>query len=492
MDISGPTTLRVSRSDLLDSAGVCAEAERLAQVAQLHVALDWALANGRDSLTVDGRPGRRTARFYGGDGTPEVANTAGAELGARLDRSSSFGDKLVADALDLAYRLPRCWARVEAGEVRSSYARMVATRTRELSADAAAYVDGRVAKYADGRVTWGRFESLVEAAVRSADLAAAEAREKAALEARFAKAGRSTDDGMRGFFLRTDVAGVAKVDAAVAYLAQVLADLGCAEPLDTRRAMAMVVLADPAAAVKLIATHKIWKSRPAKAQDDRLPLAVDGDDHSPTIVDRAHDLWARSGDGSATAGERPVIDWSRLLPTITIFVHLYGGRFVRDGAATGFDSVDSPGIVRVEGIGALTEAWLASHLRLSPQQRVTVRPVFDLEGQAPVDAWEIPDRHRQAVRLMTPADVFPYGSASTNRPDGWRSMQIDHTVPWKSGGAGGETGVGNYGPLTAFHHNLKTHCGWDVQQPYPGIYVWRDPSGAFYLVDHTGTRRLGR
>jgi hypothetical protein len=29
-----------------------------------------------------------------------------------------------------------------------------------------------------------------------------------------------------------------------------------------------------------------------------------------------------------------------------------------------------------------------------------------------------------------------------------------------------------------------------VQQPFPGIYVWRDPHGAFYLVDHTGTRRL--
>lgn len=308
MAISGPDTVRMSRSDLLDSAGVCAEAERLAQVAQLHVALDWALANGRDSLPDhDGRPGRRTVRHYGGDGTPEVTSTAGAELGARLDRSTSFGDKLVADALDLAYRLPRCWARVEAGEVRSPYARMVATRTRELSAEAAAYVDGRVAKYADGRITWGRFESMVEAAVRAADLAAAEAREKAAREERFARAGRSTEDGMRGFFLRTDVGGVAKVEAAVAYVAQVLADLGCEEDLDTRRAMAMVVLADPAAAVKLIATHRAWTSRPADERDEQLPLVDEGEgDGQPSVVDRAHDLWERHGDGStAGSGERP-------------------------------------------------------------------------------------------------------------------------------------------------------------------------------------------
>jgi hypothetical protein len=26
----------------------------------------------------------------------------------------------------------------------------------------------------------------------------------------------------------------------------------------------------------------------------------------------------------------------------------------------------------------------------------------------------------------------------------------------------------------------------------PGTYIWRDPFGAHYLVDHTGTRRLGQ
>ena len=41
-----------------------------------------------------------------------------------------------------------------------------------------------------------------------------------------------------------------------------------------------------------------------------------------------------------------------------------------------------------------------------------------------MDAWEIPDRHRQAVHLMTPADTFPF-SPSTSR-----TMQIDHTEPY--------------------------------------------------------------
>ena len=33
---------------------------------------------------------------------------------------------------------------------------------------------------------------------------------------------------------------------------------------------------------------------------------------------------------------------------------------------------------------------------------------------------------------------------------------------------------------------------WQVHQPHPGIYLWRDPHDATYLIDHTGTRQLPR
>ena len=45
--------------------------------------------------------------------------------------------------------------------------------------------------------------------------------------------------------------------------------------------------------------------------------------------------------------------------------------------------------------------------------------------------------------------------------------------------------------MTGFHHRIKTHGRWQVKQPFPGIYLWRDPHGRTYLVDHTGTRPLG-
>ena len=74
-------------------------------------------------------------------------------------------------------------------------------------------------------------------------------------------------------------------------------------------------------------------------------------------------------------------------------------------------------------------------------------------------------------------------------------MQIDHTIPWtKQRADAGEqqSRIGNYGPMVGFHHRIKTHGGWAVRQPFPGLYVWRDPYGATYLVDHTGTRRIPR
>ena len=82
---------------------------------------------------------------------------------------------------------------------------------------------------------------------------------------------------------------------------------------------------------------------------------------------------------------------------------------------------------------------------------------------------------------MTPADVFPYSSSLS------RTMQVDHTTPYDQGG---RSGIGNYGPMSVPHHRIKTHGGWHLKQPFPGIYLWRDPHGAYYLVDHTGTRQL--
>ncbi len=406
----------MSEDEVLDFADACAEAARRAEVDLLRAAYQWAVIQSADRLDPgeSGKPGREKARRLGGEGVAEVCEFAAAELGARIGRSTFAAAQLIADAQDLHHRHPHLWARVQAGEVRASYARHVTAKTRNLTAEQAAYVDAAVAESADGRIPWSRFEALVEAKVAQAAPEVAREEEERASRARFAKKLRGEAHGMASFMIRADVATIDKIEAAVTagakHLAETLPDADHLRTDDDRRVHALLLMANP--------------------------------------------------------GAEPDTDLGDLLPEVQLHVHLYGHR-------------DGDGIARIEGHGPVTEDWLRRVL--GPQARFTVRPVLDLAGQAPVDAYEIPDRHRRAVHLMTPADTFPFASCTK------RTMQVDHTVPHDRGGV---SGVGNYGPMTTTHHRIKTHGGWQVQQPYPGIYVWRDPHGAFYVVDHTGTRRL--
>jgi hypothetical protein len=416
---------------VLDRLDVLHATERRTQAEVLQLAVQFAVLHDEHTLDPNGRDldGRERAVAYGGAGTPLVTEFCAAHFGARLQMTPYAARQLIADALDLRHRLPQLWRRVQALEVKVSYARHVARKTRDLSREQAAYVDARVAEPADGRVTWSRFEALVEGAVAAADPEAAAERERKASNETFARATRSTEDGMRGFYLRAHFAVIARLDATVAHLAEALKALGVDLSEDERRALAMLVLANPHQAVR--------------------------------ILDAYHQQRSESPPEPA-----------ELLPEVVLHVHTYRG------------PDPTTGMVRVEGVGPVTEAWVREFL--GPQARFKIQQVVDIEGQAPVDGYEIPDRHRQAVHLMTPADTFPFASNTT------RSKQIDHTEPYQHGAdrPEGQSGLGNYGPMTTFHHRIKTFSKWTVKQPFPGVYIWRDPHGALYLVDHTGTRRL--
>ena len=179
-------------------------------------------------------------------------------------------------------------------------------------------------------------------------------------------------------------------------------------------------------------------------------------------------------------GPRPGFrfDWSRLLPSLTLYLHLSA-----HDLATG-----EGGVVRWEGEGPVTHAFVHQHLR--PLHDYVIKPVIDLAHQAPVDAYELPDRLREAVRLLAPTDVFPYAAAAS------QGLDVDHTLPYDATGAGRaerhwSTRLGNLGPLTRTHHRIKTHGAWTLRQPFPGIYLWRDPHGMLYLQDHTGSHPVG-
>ncbi len=57
---------------------------------------------------------------------------------------------------------------------------------------------------------------------------------------------------------------------------------------------------------------------------------------------------------------------------------------------------------------------------------------------------------------------------------------LDHTVPYAQGGRTCECGLA---PLCRRHHRAKQTYGWRLEQPQPGVLVWRLPHGRTYRVE---------
>jgi Domain of unknown function (DUF222) len=59
---------------------------------------------------------------------------------------------------------------------------------------------------------------------------------------------------------------------------------------------------------------------------------------------------------------------------------------------------------------------------------------------------------------------------------------LDHTRPWDDGG---RTCDCNLAPLCRHHHRCKQAERWQLQQPEPGVLIWRTPSGRSYTTTPT-------
>ena len=138
--------------ELLERVARAETAERRAALSKLEVALQWcvihpATADTGAAVRGDaGLPGLSECdATLGGDGCPAVSAFAPEPFAAALGVSTTTAMQLLADALDLAHRLPRIWSRVRALEVPAWKARRVAQATHHLSREAAGHVDAHLA-----------------------------------------------------------------------------------------------------------------------------------------------------------------------------------------------------------------------------------------------------------------------------------------------------------------------------------------------------------
>jgi hypothetical protein len=427
-----------------------------AECRMLQLACAWADAHYLDSRSEEYQPLVQRACAWGGEGTPEVSEYCAAELGALQGTGIMAARSLIADALDVRYRLPRLWGRVLTGGVRAWQARKIAEQTRCLSWQACADVDHALSDFV-GMMPWPRFATILSATILEADPALAAERAERARSTQDVFAFDS-EDGLKTVVAKAVAGDAVWFVATVNRVAEILAVRGDTDPVGVRRARALGILAQPAEALRLLLEHRHdCADQPDESAEPESDVEVD--DHR-----------------SLSMGVPPGFNAAAARPRVVLHFHL-------SDAALGAGHA----LVRPEDGGPLTLAELVELLGRAGCQ-VRIQPVLDPTEIAPVDGYEIPQRLRAAVRVRQIADVFPFGTCLSP------SMDLDHTERYVStdyGGPPGQTRLGNLGPMSRPGHRAETHGGWAKRQPEPGYFVHRSPNGYVWLVTNQGTLTLG-
>jgi hypothetical protein len=221
----------------LDPAGTLAAAEAnertliVAETRRLQIAAHWADLHSGDAISQNRLAGAEHPIRLGGDGTPTVADFAPADLGCVLRLSAGAAAKLIGDALDLRHRLPLIWTAAVAGQAPAYQARHIATATRQLTKDQAAFVDARLGPSL-GAVSWSRLHTLLEAAIYEADPVGAEQRAALAAQERFVRLGRNSEHGLKMIIARATAGDAIWFKATIDRIANILAQHGDEDPVE--------------------------------------------------------------------------------------------------------------------------------------------------------------------------------------------------------------------------------------------------------------------
>ncbi|MGC4112028.1 MAG: DUF222 domain-containing protein [Nocardioides sp.] len=462
-----------SAAGVLTAARDQRRAADAAEVRLLELAVQWVLIHPVDTIHVYGEAathyvgGTDTELTIAGSGAPQMAEFAVAEFAAAVGLATEAGKRLLGEAVELAYRLPRLWALVRSGRVQAWKARRVAAATICLSEEGAAFVDRQVAG-PDGRA--GKvgptvLERLVSEAVARHMPDELQRRADASWDKRHVTVHHQqvSYTGTMHLDADLDIADALDLDAALAAGAAARLALGSTESLDVRRAQAIGDLAR------------------GQITLDQLPTT-----DSTTV--------------NSEIPSTPVVPVVPVVPVPPRQVILYA--HLTDHALAGLDPVGrlehGNTLVTVDQI----RSWCAS----PDTTRITVKPVIDPDQchaleptpdrpETGTDSGRVPDRIAEVIAIRDGTCVFPW----CTRPA--RTCDCDHINPHhpqgSGGGAGGGGGGGptctcNLAPGCRRHHRLKTHTPWTYVMLDPGTYLWTSPHGYQYLRDPTGTQDITR
>lgn len=400
------------------------------EAATLAAAVTWAAFHSTGGVVGPFESWEQGFLPLAGEGTPEVAEFSIAEFAAVLGRSTDAGRTYIGDALELAHRLPRIYARTQDDSLEVWRARQIAQATRCLTPEGAAHVDRALAPMAHkvGKVTIDR---LLNEAMARFDPEQARQRAAAAAESRRVDVHRDDLDhaGLADISATVDLADADDFEAAIARRAAHLGEQGDTDSLDVRRAKALGQMA-------------------------RADLGLDLESGS------------RTGGAGVSVELRVHVNADDLDTALT-------GTIPR-GAA----------LARVERTRSFIDFDTLRRWLSRPDLKLSVRQVIDTMSATRVDQYEIPERLRRQVIERDGHCVFPHCTRPAHHGD------IDHVAPYDSGGPPGQTSADNLAALCRNHHRHKTFGGWSYTMLEPGYYLWRTPHGHRLLVTPTGTVTL--
>ncbi|UYM06450.1 HNH endonuclease signature motif containing protein [Solicola gregarius] len=392
---------------------------------------------------------------YGGSGTPSVSEYAACEVGPALGLSASGGRDLIADALDLVYRLPQLFACLHAGSVDAWRLRKVARKTRRFTIAQAADADRRLAAAnVDGtpliaRVGMGRVNQILDQIriVEDPDDPENQRNENSARRS----VSIWPDEGVARISGTLSLDDGKRLDQRLDQIVESLRFLGDNRPYGILRSVALGMLDEPDSLDDLY--HHVQAAR--ADQTDKTEPKPEPD---PEPADQSADL---PGDGrSPERAHRARRSGSR---HTVLYVH--------------FDRCW--GTWSLEDVGAITRSEAAEILGHS---HVTVKPVIDLETTISATGYVAPPRLREQLALTNAGTcTFPH----CTRPA--RVGDYDHIINHREGGP---TDSRNGHRLCRYHHRAKTFTAWQVSTPAPGIWLWQSPAGRSYLVTGGTTTKL--
>jgi hypothetical protein len=455
------------------------------------------------------------------DGAAGFDEFAADELTGTLHLTCQSAAAQIDYACAVAARLPRTFAALASGQIHPVHVRIIEDETRILSAADAAIADEQLAEAAASK-TFGQLRYAAHQLVLTLDPDVAHRRRETARQDAHVRRFRE-DSGNAGMIAREMPPD--EVLASWQHVEQRALDLraaGVPGTLQDLRVRAYLDLLQERDSRQALVGP--YPGQAGNGQDVAVPEAPEGPEgpEGPESNDDPGDPPDGPGprpgpDGTSPGGGARRDEGPSLAALVTITVPLAAlqGDTGPPGEVAGFGLLDHQtardlataasrhprtrwcltalhpdGTAGAHGCAAGPRPW-------PPEPPGPLRPAAPQDAEQFLRALKLtlnivirgPCTHAQAEHRYRPSRQLRHliGARSTRctapgcgRPAA--RCDLDHTTPWHHGG---KTCPCNLAPLCRHHHRCKQAEGWRLEQPEPGVLVWRTPSGRTYTSTPT-------